>query len=103
LNGTVWKAVLHCKKAGIPIYVVDIDDGCGIITPNGNSLPPEIDPEIDKLTYADLAQNRASWLFLTEYKPQCLDGGILIEVRSLISQSVKYLLKSRASFETSVN
>ena len=67
-NGSVWKVVLHCKKARIPVHVLDLDNGCGIIKPNGNLISPEVDPVIDKLTYADLEKNRVNWLSLRDYE-----------------------------------
>ena len=67
-NGTVWKAILHCRMLGIAyIEVVNADWGCGIITPNEVSpidFGISVEQIILDLSYNFLYNNREAILSL---------------------------------------
>lgn len=49
-NGSVWKAIPNLYKAGLTYYVIDIDEGCGIIPYTGPK-------NFDEYTVTDLTYN----------------------------------------------
>jgi len=67
-NGTVWKAfaILRMIRKDLTMYVVDKNQGCGVIARGSQKLFKKINKE--KLTYAFLNKNRKSLLNLCSTK-----------------------------------
>jgi len=66
-NGTVWKAfaLLRMNNPNLYMFVVDIDNGCGIIRRGNQKLFKK--EEKDKLTYNFLRKNRKKLLKLCSF------------------------------------
>jgi len=67
-NGTVWKAfaLLRMTRKDLSMYVVDVDQGCGVITRGYQKLFKKINKE--ELTYNFLKENRKELLKLCSIK-----------------------------------
>ena len=65
-NGDVWKAVVRLRTlADIRVRVLDADEGLGLVTPGTpDSVLQLSDAEINRLSFADLEQDRAELLNL---------------------------------------
>jgi hypothetical protein len=78
-NGTVWKAwvKLRATRADLAMCVVDIDEGCGVISRGSQALFPAPTADYGELTYPFLVSCRKEALNLVsldDYLRQ-LDGG----------------------------
>jgi SAM-dependent methyltransferase len=66
-NGDVWKAfVLFRQDLGLEAIVADFDHGVGLIRPGKNNLPLELQRPYQELTWAELSENKATWLRLAD-------------------------------------
>lgn len=59
-NGDVWKAWMHFRKRpDLRMFVVDVDEGCGVIQAGSQQPVPDYTED-----YHDLARHRREWLNL---------------------------------------
>lgn len=64
-NGTVWKGwVILRSQLDIEMFVIDMDEGCGIIHPSGTEISKLPEVKTKDLTYKVLSENRKELLNL---------------------------------------
>ena len=66
--GDVWKTIVYLRslREDLKVFVLDCDDGVGILTKGHSTLPrlPFCEEEIKQLSYQDLARSRETFLNL---------------------------------------
>ena len=63
-NGDVWKAWVKLRKErkGLEMYVINVDNGCGIIRQGNQSFVGDVFDDEIKLTFKNLDKHRIEWL-----------------------------------------
>ena len=69
-NGDCWKALVQFRQEqgfAYDVNVINVDHGCGVITPKKHIEAIELFDVKELLTYENLEKNRAKWLNLIEF------------------------------------
>lgn len=80
-NGDVWKGwvKLRNKKNNLSMFVIDTDQGCGVIQ-KGEQKCIKIDIPVEKVNYEHLVKNRKEWLNLITVKEFKNDYSIISSI-----------------------